>query len=173
MVFFKFPSLTTKRGKVVWVPIVLIYWALAFSIGAAVPQFSNISGLVAAICIFQFTYSFPPLLALGYQIQADAALGDSEFNPASPMAHRIDSWRQFSRWKRGGEFHLLDFSHAMLYSHRRLVIPKLWLKTWYLVFGLASLAAAGLGAYSSIEGIIKGFKKDGAATSFTCRSPVE
>lgn len=52
------------------------------------------------------------------------------------------------------------------------VLPKLWLKVWYLLFGLASLATAGLGAYSSIEGIIKGFQEEGAATSFGCQSPV-
>ena len=103
MVFFKFPSLQSKFGRVAWLICTLTYWALAFVIGSAIPQFSNISSLVSAICIFQFTYSFPPLLALGFQVQADAALGDRAYDPAqpSPFAHRVDTWRDWSRWKRG------------------------------------------------------------------------
>ena len=46
------------------------------------------------------------------------------------------------------------------------------LKVWYAIMTLASLATAGLGAYSSIVAIIAGFKTGGAATSFGCKSPV-
>lgn len=150
----------------------LIYWALAFTIGAAIPQFSNISSLVAAVCIFQFTYTLPALFALGYQIKADAALGDGEYNPNSPWAHRVDTWRDWSRWKRGRECHLMKILFLVLML-LFLVFPRFWLKIWYFLFGLASLATAGLGAYSSIEGIIAGFAKSGAATSFGCHSPVQ
>ncbi|KAF7979763.1 hypothetical protein HWV62_40780 [Athelia sp. TMB] len=155
MVFFKFPSLQSKFGRVAWLICTLTYWALAFVIGSAIPQFSNISSLVSAICIFQFTYSFPPLLALGFQVQADAALGDRAYDPAqpSPFAHRVDTWRDWSRWKRG-------------------LFPMFGLKVWYAIMTLASLATAGLGAYSSIVAIIAGFKTGGAATSFGCKSPV-
>lgn len=46
--------------------MVFLYWALAFIVGAAIPQVQTISGLVAAICIMQFTYTFPPALIFGY-----------------------------------------------------------------------------------------------------------
>ena len=69
--------------------IVFVYWALAFVIGSAVPQVQTILGLVAAICILQFTYTFPPLLIAGYHLQLDAAQNDIG-----------DSWLSYSRWKR-------------------------------------------------------------------------
>ncbi|KIJ07754.1 hypothetical protein PAXINDRAFT_19080 [Paxillus involutus ATCC 200175] len=51
-------------------PQVTIYWALAFTIVSTVPQFSDISALVSAVCVFQFTYTF------GYIVQIDAMSGD-------------------------------------------------------------------------------------------------
>lgn len=51
------PDLTTKSGKWIWVAIVPVYWGIAFVLGAAIPNFSALSGLVAALCIMQFTYS--------------------------------------------------------------------------------------------------------------------
>lgn len=33
--------------------MVVLYWALAFIVGAAIPQVQTISGLVAAVCIMQ------------------------------------------------------------------------------------------------------------------------
>lgn len=71
--------------------MVLIYWALAYIIASAIPQVQTISGLVAAICIMQFTYTFPPLFILGYQMILDAG------GPNDPG----DTWADFSRWRRG------------------------------------------------------------------------
>ncbi|KZP07121.1 hypothetical protein FIBSPDRAFT_1053181 [Athelia psychrophila] len=156
MTFFRFPPLHTQRGRVAWTFSTIVYWAIAFVIGTSIPQFSNISSLVSAICTVQFTYSFPPLLALGYQVQADAAKGDRVWDPSqpTPFAHRVDSWRDWSRWQRG-------------------LWPMLWLKVWYAVMCLASLATAGLGAYSAVAAIIAGFKTGSHASSFGCKSPVD
>jgi hypothetical protein len=59
------PELNTKAGKLLWVGMVPIYWSLAFLLASAIPQFSYLSSLVAAICIMQFTYTFPTILYLG------------------------------------------------------------------------------------------------------------
>jgi len=57
---FGLPDLSSTAGKYLWAGIVPIYWALAYVIAAAIPNFSALTGLVAAICIMQFTYTFPP-----------------------------------------------------------------------------------------------------------------
>src|SRR3954462_15293307 len=59
---FNGPELTSKRGKILWVIIAPLYWILAYVVAAAVPNFTNISSLVAAVCILQFTYTFPTIL---------------------------------------------------------------------------------------------------------------
>lgn len=54
------PDLTTSMGKWIWFAIVPVYWALAYIVAAAIPNFSALTGLIAAVCILQFTYTFPP-----------------------------------------------------------------------------------------------------------------
>ena len=48
------PGLTERKGKINWVILVPIYWAIAFVVGSAIPQLNNISGLVAALAIVSF-----------------------------------------------------------------------------------------------------------------------
>lgn len=62
--FFNAPPLTAKSGKILWAAIVPVYWALAYIIAASIPDFFGFTSLVAAICILQFTYTFPPILYL-------------------------------------------------------------------------------------------------------------
>lgn len=146
------PDLTSRKGKILWVGMVPIYWACAFIIGSAVPQFTNISSMVAATCIMQFTYTFPAILYVGIKIQEDAMLPEETFDPATGAVHRVDTWRQLSRWKRG-------------------IFGKQWyLKTFNFAFFLASLATAALGMYASGTGLAESFKQ-GHATSFSCKSP--
>jgi len=145
------PELTTKRGKFYWIFMVPIYWATAFVIASAVPQFTNISSMVSATCIMQFTYTFPAILYTGYLIQEDAIHPDETFDPATGIVHRIDSWRSLSRWKRG-------------------LKRQWWLKLFCFAFFLASLTTAGLGMMASGQGIKAGFAT-GHATSFGCNSP--
>ncbi|PQE31881.1 amino acid transporter protein [Rutstroemia sp. NJR-2017a WRK4] len=146
------PELTTKKGKLIWVGMVPLYWTVAFVLGSAIPQFTNISSLVAAVCIMQFTYTFPTLLYFGMTIKEDAIHPDETFDPATGAVHRIDSWKDLSRWKRG--------------------MKNLWyVKVFCFLFFLAALATAILGMYTSIKDIIADFAL-GHATSFGCTSPV-
>ncbi|KAG2066629.1 hypothetical protein BDR04DRAFT_1106441 [Suillus decipiens] len=103
---FGFPQLTVTWGKYYFAICVIVYWSIAFVIGSAIPQFSNLSSLVAAVCIFQFSYTFPPFMILGYCMQVDATKGDREFDVNNPDAHRVDTWRDLSRWKRACTYQL-------------------------------------------------------------------
>jgi len=81
------PDLNSIRGRYVWTGLVFGYWSVAFVVASAIPQLSNVSALVAALCIMQFTYTLPPLFQLAYDIQSDGA------------SWRLD-WKQklFHRW---------------------------------------------------------------------------
>ncbi|ORX48818.1 hypothetical protein DM01DRAFT_1291785 [Hesseltinella vesiculosa] len=148
------PKLNSKKGRYLWVVLVVVYWAIAYVIASAIPQFSNISSLVAAVCILQFTYTFPPLFMLGYEIQRDAILPEEYVDERTGLpGKRVDTWRDFSRWKRG-------------------FARRWYIKLFNLLFFLAALATAGLSIYSSIVAIIAGFQNSPAATSFGCGSPV-
>ncbi|KZT67531.1 oligopeptide transporter protein [Daedalea quercina L-15889] len=68
---FHGPPLNSRKGRFIWTGMVLLYWALAFIVGAAIPQVQTISGLVAAVCIMQFTYTFPPALIFGFYFIKD------------------------------------------------------------------------------------------------------
>src|ERR1700731_3277523 len=48
------PAMASFAGRIMWTILVIAYWAFAFVLASAIPQFSNISGLVAAVCILQF-----------------------------------------------------------------------------------------------------------------------
>uniref|UniRef100_A0A0W0FFB4 Amino acid transporter transmembrane domain-containing protein n=1 Tax=Moniliophthora roreri TaxID=221103 RepID=A0A0W0FFB4_MONRR len=156
--WLKGPPFMSRRGKMLWPIVVVLYWSLAFIVGSAIPQVQTISGLIAAICIMQFTYTFPPLLLLGYQIRVFAeGYGDhvATRNPNEPRDDDPgDTWRNLSRWKRGlfgggnGYFNLFN-----------------------LILFLGSASMACLGMYGSGTSIRETFKH-GAATSFGCKSPV-
>ncbi|ORX92640.1 hypothetical protein K493DRAFT_285576 [Basidiobolus meristosporus CBS 931.73] len=149
----KGPDMYSRAGKYLWFILVVVYWIVAYIVASSVPQISNVAGLVAAVCILQFSYTFPPILMLGFEIQRDAMEGEKPLDINTGAIHRIDSWRDFSRWRRG--------------------IAKRWyVKLFNFLFFLAACVAAGLGIYSSIQGIIDGFAHKGAAPSFGCRAPV-
>lgn len=148
--FFNFPPLTATRGKIFWVLLVPVYWAIAFLVCAAIPAFSAISGLVGAVCILQFTYTFPAILAFGFQIQKDAMTSDETFDPVT----RVYSYRDrgIKRWVRG-------------------FMVKWHLNTFNFLYFLGALSTAGLGIYSSSELLIAAFSGGSVATSFGCNSP--
>lgn len=83
----------------VWVGMIPIYWSIAFVIAAGIPDFSGLTGIVAAVCILQFTYTFPPLLAIAYMIQKNSILPEEGFDPATGRFQRRDSGLR--RWVRG------------------------------------------------------------------------
>lgn len=121
----------SPKGRLIWTALVPLYWGLAFCVASAIPAVGALSGLVAAVCIYQFSYTFPFLLMLGLDMQLDASLADEPFDPHSPHPpKRIDTWRDISRWRRG----------FMEGGRKRLLF-----KTSNLFWLLCSLATAGLG----------------------------
>ncbi|KDQ54670.1 hypothetical protein JAAARDRAFT_60621 [Jaapia argillacea MUCL 33604] len=136
------PPLMSRKGRLIWTGMVLLYWALAFIVASAIPQVQTISGLVAAIAIMQFTYTFPPLFLLGFDMVVDASKNDPG-----------DTWTSLSRWRRAA------FSRRWFF------------KMFNFVLFLGSVVLAGLGMYGSGV-LIKVTFENGVATSFSCTSPV-
>ena len=148
---FGLPTLITKKGKLLWVAVVPVYWATAFVIAAAIPQVGNISGLIAAACILQFTYTFPPFFMIGYHVKRDAIVEGEGFDPATGNVTRHDGGMK--RWVRG-------FMKQPLYN------------VFLVVYFLGSAATAVLGIYSAVVQI-KAFYAAGSPPSFSCTSPLE
>ncbi|KAJ5723994.1 hypothetical protein N7488_002029 [Penicillium malachiteum] len=146
---FHLPPLDTKIGKWLWVLLVPIYWVLAWVIAAAIPQIANLTSFVGAACILQFSYTFPPLLLVGYHVQKDAMLPEEEFNPQTGQAQRVDSGMK--RWIRGYKV-------------------KFWWNTFDLVYALAALSLAGLGIWASVVSMNETFKST-PLTPFSCTNP--
>lgn len=128
-----------------------VYWGAAFILAAAVPQVSNLSAFVGAACILQFTYTFPPLLMVGFNVQKDAILPDEEYNPETNEICRRDSG--VKRWIRGYK-------------------QKIVLNTFDIIYFLGALTTAGLGIYTSTTAMNATFSSPGASISaFSCKSP--
>ncbi|OXV05166.1 hypothetical protein Egran_07066 [Elaphomyces granulatus] len=152
--FFKFPELNTHSGKVIWAITVPIYWTIAFVIAAAIPDFFGLVSVMAAFTLVQFTYSFPPLLALGYCIKR-AAMQDGEgFDPATGHVVRHDSG--IKRWIRG------FFGGPT---------KDILFNIWNLVYMLGAFTTAGFGAYAAIQGMIDVFENP-QVNAFVCKSPL-
>lgn len=149
--FFNFPSLISKKGKLLWCVVVPTYWAVAFIISAAIPQVGNLGGLIAAVCILQFSYTFPPFFMIGYNVKKDALLEGEGFNPETGVVTRHDSG--MGRWMRG-------YKKQLVYN------------TFLVVFFLGSAATAVLGTYSAAIQI-KAAYAAGSPPSFSCRSPLQ
>ncbi|KAB5585646.1 transmembrane amino acid transporter family protein [Coniochaeta sp. 2T2.1] len=146
------PPLTVQKGKLLWLVLVPIYWAVAFVVAAAIPQFSFISGLIGALFILSFTYTLPAIIALGYGLHKDAMVhAEERFDPATRTYDYVD--RGFKRWARA-------------YGRRQLYY------TCNVVYLLGAMVTTGLGVYSSVEGLIAAFSGKSASTSFGCGSPV-
>lgn len=141
-----FPDLTARSGKLIWAALVPVYWGVAFVLAAAIPNFNYLSGLVGAVCILQFTYTFPPLFMLAHMIKKNAIQPGEGFDPATGRTVRLD--HGVRRWIRGAKKHW-------------------YLNLWNLVFCLGALTTATLGCYSAIEGLITAFAA-GHQTSFSC-----
>jgi hypothetical protein len=110
-----------------------------------------VSGLIGAACILQFTYTFPPILELTFNIQIDSMLPEEAFDPATGVLPSRDSG--LKRWLRGAK--------------------KQWYyKLWLLAFSVGSVATAVLGIFSSIVSIIAGFTGVHAISGFGCASPL-
>ncbi|KAI0008276.1 transmembrane amino acid transporter protein-domain-containing protein [Xylariaceae sp. FL0662B] len=146
-----FPDLTTRRGKIWWAALVPVYWAIAFIVGAAVPQLSYIVGLVGALFILSFTYTFPAWLAVGYWIKKDAMVeGDERFDPVTNTYNYVD--RGWKRWRRG-------------------FMKKPFFNSFNIFYFLGALVTCALGCYSSVESLRQAFAS-GIANSLSCTPPL-
>jgi len=148
------PRLVSSKGRVIWTGLVFAYWSLAFVVASAIPQIQSITGLIAAVAIMQFSYTFPPLLRLGYDVITDAMAADAPYVPGQGTRGRVDTWKQWSRWKRG------------------LFGGRWYFKLFNLIVFLGSAVLACLGMWGAGEVIKATFQISGAATSFGCTSPV-
>lgn len=146
------PALTTKAGKLIWVGLIPIYWSIAFAIAAGIPDFAGLSGIVSAICILQFTYTFPPMLAIAYSIKKNALLPEEGFDPATGRFERKYSGPK--RWIRG-------FFGGRWYQN-----------VFNFLYTLGALCLAALGSYGAIENLITAFA-NGTTNSFVCKSPLQ
>jgi hypothetical protein len=124
--FFRGPRLLSRKGRFIWIALVIAFWGVGFVIAAAIPQIQTISGMgeflrshaivlpanevliVGAVANMQFTYSFPSGFTFLYLVQLDAASGDGVYAPSSPS--RADTWSQWSRWKRVRDAHITEKS---------------------------------------------------------------
>ncbi|KID93092.1 amino acid transporter [Metarhizium guizhouense ARSEF 977] len=150
--FFKAPPLESKHGRYIWFALVPIYWSIAYVIGAAIPDFAGFTGIVAAVCILQFTYSFPPLLHMGYQIQKSAMEGEAGFDPSTgELAARDGGIR---RWVRG-------FFGARWY-----------LNVFNLLYFLGAMALCALGIYASVMNLMQIYAVP-QLNAFGCKSPLD
>lgn len=112
---FKGPPLMSGKGRIIWGISVIFFWGAAFCIGApatlgrylgiwltpllrpgsGIPSVGTLSGLVAAICIFQFSYTFPPLFQLALEMHKDAMVADDAFETPGVAPRRIDTWKSW------------------------------------------------------------------------------
>lgn len=152
---FSAPPLTTRTGKWLWAVLIPIYWAIAFVLAAGIPNFSGLTSVVAAFCILQFTYTFPPMLATLFWIKRAALNDDEGFDPTTGATVRHDSG--IRRLARG---FVAQGPKRMLGS------------VFNLLYFLGALALAGLGAYSAITVLISAYASS-VTTSFVCKSPLD
>lgn len=151
----KGPSFMSVKGHFIWSSIVVVWWAVAYVIGAGIPAVGALSGLIAAMCIFHFTYTFPPLLMLGLDFQIDAGRADPPFVPGQRHV-QFDTWRSAARWKRG------------MFEGGRMRVMWKCLNILYLI---AALATAGLGLWATGTDLQETIAA-GAASSFGCAASV-
>lgn len=149
--FLQAPNLHTKKGRLIWTFLVPIYWACAYVIAGSVPYFAGIVGVTSALCLIQFSYTFPAILATGFWIMETAMQPDEGFDPVTGKTIYHDrGWR---RWTRG-------------FARNR------YFNTANIVYAAGCLAVAGLGLYASIESLIEAFEIP-QVNAFSCTSPLD
>lgn len=148
---FNAPPLTTKAGKYLFGAIVPVYWSIAFVVAAAIPDYFGFVSVIAAFCVVQFSYSFPPIIHLAYSMKKNAILPGEGFDPATGQTRRSDSG--IKRYIRG------------------FCAGRWYINVWHIIHAGGALATAGLGAYAAIVGMIDAFKIP-QVNSFTCTSPL-
>lgn len=150
---FHLVPLTNKTGKFLWIALIPIYWAEAFCIAAGVPNFSGITSVVAAFCILQFIYIFPPTIAPYFWIRKAALVDGEGFDLTTARSVCHDAGLLFR-------------------GYLALLRKYLLLSTFNILYFLGALALAGLGAYSATTSLREDYQS-GATSSFPCLSPLD
>ncbi|KAG8426682.1 hypothetical protein J3459_007896 [Metarhizium acridum] len=57
---FNAPPLVTRRGRFLYA----VWWAIAFTVAAAIPDYFGFVSIISATCLLNLTYTLPPLFAL-------------------------------------------------------------------------------------------------------------
>lgn len=146
---FHFPPLEATKGKWIWVAFVPFYWGVAWVLAAAVPQISYLGSFVGASMILQFTYTFPPILMVGFNVLKDSMTEQDVFIPSTGEVRRADGG--FQRLWRGYK-------------------KKLFMNLFDTIYFLGALVTAILGIYASIVGMIDSYKGT-QVQAFSCCSP--
>ena len=150
--FFRAPPLTVRSGKLLWVVVIPVYWGIAYVIGAAVPNFAGFTGIVAAVCILNFTYTFPPLLHFGFSVMRNASRSEPGFDPTTGEVTTTDSG--IKRLTRG-------------FFGRRW-----YMNVFNVLYFLGALALCGLGTWASAETLIEAYSKP-QFNAFSCLAPAQ
>ncbi|KAK3674924.1 hypothetical protein LTR78_005268 [Recurvomyces mirabilis] len=153
---FKAPPITSKPGKTLWIFLVPIWWTVAYIIAGAIPDYFGFVSVVSAATVMQFTYSFPPMVALAYDIRVNLMRSTGGgFNAQTGEVVRkysgINYW--IKGFLAGGTTQVLINVVNVLYC-------------------LAAWVVTGLGFYAAIEGMIEAFKIP-QVNSFSCTSPLD
>ena len=90
---------------------------------------------MSASCLLNLTYTIPPFITLGYDMQIYAMRDGDGFNPSTGEVKRQGTTVQ--RWMRG------FFSGGPM---------RVALNVWHVLYFLCSLGMCGLGMYASIDG---------------------
>lgn len=103
-------------------------WSIAFIIAAAIPDYFGFVSVIASATLLEFTYCFPPMLALAYDIQLNAISSDEGFDPQSGTKWSGHTSRQgpqamdqrFLAWEMVAEYLAFSLYHRGLgYSRSR------------------------------------------------------
>ena len=137
MELFNAPPMITKRGKYLYATIVPVWWIIAFVIAASIPDYFGFVSVIAASTLMNLTYSIPPLIALGFDLQRNAIKFEQGegFDPSTGAVKREGStWARYRRgFLAGGPVRVAQNS-------------------WHVIYFLASLAMSGLGMYAAVMG---------------------
>lgn len=129
------PPLITKGGKILYAIIVPIWWVIAFIIAAAIPDYFGFVSVIAASTLLNLTYTVPPFIALGFEMQKNAIQPGEGFDPQTGQVVRLQS--TFSRWYRG------------FWSGGPLRVAQ---NIWHVLYFFCSLSMCGLGMYAAVQG---------------------
>ena len=111
--------------------------------------------VISASTLMNLTYSIPPFIALGYEIQKNAIKAGEGFDPQNGQIVRYES--TVKRWYRG------------FWSGGSIQVAQ---NIWHVLYFLCSLAMCGLGMYAAVQGMIEVFAANEALNSFSCVSPL-